>query len=179
MNLSETAQVLAIVGAFSGRKPNEAEARAWHLVLGDLAAADVAEAVRRYYATETAWIMPAHVRRIVMEINRERSVSPWAPGQYGVPREEAAPQVSIPGRLEIGDLPDTTRDLISRLRSLLPESDPDALRPRTAAWRRQHQAWQRQRTAEPNPYYDPEVARREHDGVGSEQTGTEEEDPWT
>lgn len=163
MNLGETAQALALAQAYDRRTVGEMDVRAWHALLADAPAADVMEAVRRHYAEQTDWIMPAHIRRMVRDIARERETSPWAAGQYGVPREDAAPEVRGADRLALSDLPAAVADLVSRVRADLPEGSREALMPRKVAWEREHAAFRRQQAAEPNPRYRPRTAI--HDDV--------------
>jgi hypothetical protein len=163
MNLKETNTVLALVQAFDRRTVGEVDVRAWHSVLGDLEVADVMEAVRRHYADSSDWMMPAHVRRGVAEIVAERNrpePSPWAPGQYGVLREDAVAIVEgqTGERLALSELPAAVADLVARVRAGLPESSREALRPRTVAWEREQAAYRRSQGGEPNPHYRPKVS---------------------
>jgi hypothetical protein len=154
VNLQETSHALALVQAYDRRTVGEADVRAWHAVLSDAPAADVMEAIRRHYAEETGWIMPAHVRRLVRDIHAERQVlagNPWAPGQHGVPRDQAQPEVSA-WPAEVSGLPEPLRQLI---RSVLPEGSREALMPRRVAWEREHRAYLRSHGGEPNPLYRP------------------------
>ncbi len=160
MNLAETTEALALAQAYDRRTVGEADVRAWQAVLSDVPAADAMEAIRRHYRDSEAWLMPATVRRIAAEIQRERAVSPWAAGQYGVPREGALPEVSAAGRLQLGDLPAPMAELIARVRALAGEGSREALHPRRVAWEREHAAYRRQAAGEPNPLYDPAAAQR-------------------
>lgn len=72
MNHSETSRMLAVAAAFDRRTIGEVDVSAWAAVLGHVAYADAVEAVRRHYATETTWIMPAHVLQHAGRIRRER-----------------------------------------------------------------------------------------------------------
>jgi len=165
MNLKETNTALALVQAFDRRTVGEVDVRAWQSVLGDLEVADVMEAVRRHYADNSDWMMPAHVRRGAAEIVAERNrpePSPYAPGQYGVLREEAYPEVTrnqvreqVSERLALSDLPAAVAELVARVRADLPEGSREALKPRTVAWEREHAAYARSRDGEPNPHYRP------------------------
>lgn len=159
MNLSETARALALVQAFDQRTVGDADVIAWQSLLPDAALADVEAAVRQHYAAETVRIMPAHVLRAVAEIEKTRQVSPWAPGQHGVPREEAAPEVTTGGRMALSDLPAAVAELVARVRADLPEGSREALKPRAVAWEREHAAYQRSQDGEPNPHYKPRSDR--------------------
>lgn len=154
MNLKETNTTLALVQAFDRRTVGEVDVRAWHSVLGDLDVADVLEAVRRHYADSSDWMMPVHVRRLVAGIVADRSrpeVSPWAPGQYGVRREDAVPEVT--GPVDESALTASVRSLLESVRAMLPEGSREALAPRRVAWEREHKAFLRTRDGVPNPLY--------------------------
>lgn len=158
MNVIETARALGLAQAFDRRTVGEMDVRAWQAILADADVADVLEAIQQHYAVETEWIMPAHIRRAVAEMNRKRNVSTWAPGQYGVPRDEAAPRVDGE-RLALSDLPAAVADLVTRVRADLPEGSREALAPRTVAWEREHRAYLRSHDGEPNPLYRPAEER--------------------
>lgn len=156
MNLSETARALALVQAFDQRTVGEADVIAWQSLLPDAALEDVEAAVRQHYAAETARIMPAHVLRAVGAVEKARNASKWAPGQHGVPRDEAAPEVTSALRLSLSDLPAAVAELVARVRTELPEGSREALKPRTVAWEREHRAFRRSQDGEPNPHYRPQ-----------------------
>ncbi len=163
MKLSETAEVLALVQSFNNRTVGEKDVIAWRSVLSDVDVADAEEAVRRYYAEETDWIMPAHVRRLVRDIVREREVvaqaTGWAPGQAGVPKDQAMPEVA--GPVDENALTPSVRALLESVRAMLPEGSREALMPRTVAWEREHAAFTRTRDAEPNPLYRPRATEED------------------
>lgn len=155
MNLSETARLLSAMSAYDRRTIGDGDVIAWQAVLPDAAFEDCLEAVKQHYAEQTDWMMPAHVRRAVRDIERARQMSPWAPGQHGVPRDEAVPEVTPGGRLALSDLPAAVAELVARVRADLPEGSREALMPRTVAWEREHAAFLRTQSAEPNPHYRP------------------------
>lgn len=155
MNLSETARLLASMAAFDRRTVGDADVIAWQAVLEDVAYEDALSAVKRWYSNNTEWIMPAHVRSLVAELVKAREVSPWAPGQYGTPRDQAHPELPA-GPLRLEDLPEAVRELLARI----PAGDRAALHPRRAAWEREHALYRRQADARPNPGYDPEAAEK-------------------
>lgn len=155
MNLAETARLLAAMAAFDRRTVGTSDVAAWQTVLADIAYADALEAVRRHYRDSTEWMMPAMVRAGVRQVEHERASSPWAPGQYGVPREEVVPEARTTGRLQLGDLPTNMRELIGRVRAMLPDGSREALHGRRVAWEREHRTYLRTTTAEPNPHYRP------------------------
>ncbi|MFI7073602.1 hypothetical protein [Micromonospora sediminicola] len=74
MTLDDMRRVMAAVAVFEYRfgSPNKDVLKAWHAAIGDLAADDAVEAVRRYYAVNTDRIMPGHIRAGVREIAAER-----------------------------------------------------------------------------------------------------------
>ena len=158
MNISETTQALALAQAFDNRTVGEVNIRAWHAVLADAAAADVMAAIREHYAEHTEWIMPAHIRTAVRDMVSQREMAAratgWAPGQAGVPKDQAMPEVKAIGRLE--DLPPDVAALVAAARQILPEGDRDALYPRRAVWEREHAAYLRTQRAQPNPLYKPQ-----------------------
>jgi hypothetical protein len=159
MNLKETNQALALAQAFDRRTVGEMDVRAWHSVLGDLDAADVMEAVRHHYASETDWIMPGHVRRIAMQLVEARARAAlstgWAPGQYGVPKADAMPEIA--GPVAEGELTPEVRNLLASVRAMLPVGSREALMPRTVAWEQEHAAYERHLHAVPNPHYRPDA----------------------
>lgn len=155
MNLSETARLLSMIAAYNNRTIGEADVVAWQSVLPDVPLADAEEAVRRHYAEHTEWMMPAHVRRLVRDIAQERqamaTATGWAPGQAGVPKDQAMPEIS--GPIEEGALTPQVRALLDSVRAMLPEGSREALMPRTVAWEKEHAAYQRQQDGQPNPHY--------------------------
>ena len=163
MNLSETADLLSAMSAFDRRTIGEGDVIAWQAVLSDASFRDCLEAVKQYYAEHTEWMMPAHVRRLVRDMVRAREAAAratgWAPGQAGVPKDEAMPISLRPSdagaRLALSDLPAAVADLVARVRADLPEGSRGALAPRTVAWEREHRAFLRTRDGAPNPLYRP------------------------
>lgn len=72
MELAEVALVLTKAAAYDRRTVGEADAKAWHEVLSDVELVDALAAVARYYRDETAWLMPAHLRRLARTCRDER-----------------------------------------------------------------------------------------------------------
>lgn len=157
MNINETTQALALAQAFDNRTVGEVNIRAWHSVLGDADAADVMTAIRDHYAETTEWIMPAHIRTAVRDMVSQREMAVratgWAPGQHGVPKAQALPE------LDNGPVAEATRtaarEMLARWDVTLPEGSREALMPRREYWDREHRAFLRTRDAEPNPLYKP------------------------
>lgn len=64
MTPAEVARVLAKCQAYDRRTVGKADIAAWHEALGDLDLPSALAAVAEHYRDETAWIMPAHIRRL-------------------------------------------------------------------------------------------------------------------
>lgn len=167
MNRSETANLLTSMASFDRRTIGESDVIAWQGVLADAAFDDCLEAVKRHYAENTEWMMPAHVRRIVWNIHGEREAAArstgWAPGQAGVPRGEAMPEIGRGDAMDalIAGMPPELRVLLDKIaeeRGLTPEDSRQALMPRRMAWEREHKAFLRTQSSEPNPLYKPQTA---------------------
>lgn len=158
MRIDETAEVLTKIAAYDRRKLGQADVRAWHAVISDVEKDDAMAAVERWYAEETDWMMPAHLRRIVRDIVRERAsaAAKWAPGQYGIPKAEPMPEIS--GPIAEGELTPEVRNLLASVRAMLPEGSRDALMPRTVAWEQEQAAYRRHLHAVPNAHYRPDLA---------------------
>lgn len=172
MNITDTANVLGLAQAYDNRTVGETNIRAWHAILGDLEAADVMQAIKDHYAGQTEWIMPAHIRQAVAAMRKAREVSPWAPGQHGIPRSEPIPEVT--DRITEEGLPLRVRELLAEVRAMLPEGSREALMPRQVAWERQQAGQSRQRGPQPNPHYNPAAtaARQECREHGAHDDGT-------
>ena len=160
MNREETAHLLTAMASFDRRTLGPSDVIAWQRVVHDVDFADGIEAVQRHYAEHTDWMMPAHVRRIVRDIERERAVGArkWAPGQYGVPKDEALPEIEQGGRLTAADVSPAVLELLSQLRAELPDAPRERLFPRRVAWEREQRAYQAASGGEPNPHYRPRAA---------------------
>ena len=65
MNTAQVAGLLTVVASFDRRTLGEADVLAWHSALYDLDFEDCRCAVATHFAHETAWLMPAHIRKIV------------------------------------------------------------------------------------------------------------------
>ena len=161
MNSSEVARLLGAASAFDRRTVGDADVVAWQAVLDDVPFADALEAVKRHYRDGEAWLMPVHVRRGAAEIAREREraarATGWAPGQAGVPKDQALPSISSAAWTNVADLSPEVQALVESVRAFLPEGSREALMPRRVAWEREHAAWQRYQSAVPNPNYRPQT----------------------
>lgn len=155
MNLTETAQLLTTIAAFSNRNVEESAVVAWQSVLVDISLPDAEEAARRHFSVSADWMMPVHIRQGAQQVAEERAKAArkWAPGQYGVPHTMPVPEVT--GRIDEGTLPPKIRELLAEVRAMLPEGSREALMPRQVAWERQQADRDRQRDSEPNPHYNP------------------------
>jgi hypothetical protein len=160
MNITETTNALALAQAFDNRTVGEVNIRAWHSVLSEEDATDVMTAIRDHYTGTTEWIMPAHILKGVREMaaRRERAeqATGWAPGQAGVPKGEAMPEIS--GPIDESTITPSVRALLEATRAMLPEGSRETLMPRRVAWEREHASFVRTRDAEPNPHYRPRSA---------------------
>lgn len=154
MNIGETTQALALAQAFDNRTVGEVNIRAWHAVLADAEAADVMAAIREHYAEHTEWIMPAHIRTAVRDMVSQREMAAratgYAPGQYGVPKDQAMPEITG------GELPPEVRALVEEVSARLSaRADHEKLFPRQTYWEREHRAYLRSHSGEPNLLYRP------------------------
>lgn len=161
MNLSETARLLGAMAAFDRRTVGDADVIAWQAVMDDIPFADALTAVKHHYSEGEAWLMPVHIRQSVKAMQEERRdaarATGWAPGQAGVPKDQAMPEVAGSGPLALSDLPAAVAELVARLRADLPDGSREALHPRRAAWEREHKAYLRTHNPEPNPHYKPKA----------------------
>lgn len=157
MNLSQTAQMLAQMQAYDQRTVGESDVIAWHAILSDAPFEDCQEAVRLHYAENTDRVMPAHVRRLVRDMARARQIvataTGWAPGQAGVPKAEAIPEIS--GPIDEAGISPKVRALLEATRAMLPDGSREALMPRRMEWEREYRSHVRVRDAEANPLYRP------------------------
>jgi len=72
MTIEETIDLLTAAAAFDRRTVGKADAVAWHAVVGDLDLDDCRAAVLAHYSDSTDWLMPAHVRKRVRAMRRDR-----------------------------------------------------------------------------------------------------------
>lgn len=71
MNIAETAYVLTAAAAFDQRTIGEADAAAWHAVIGHLQRDECLAAVKAHYAAQTRRLMPADVIDLVLSARRD------------------------------------------------------------------------------------------------------------
>lgn len=67
MNRQETSQLLVIASTIDNRSITEEAMQVWHGLLDDVDYADAVAALKDYYRTETKWLMPAHIRDLVVK----------------------------------------------------------------------------------------------------------------
>src|SRR5690554_4065455 len=72
MNITDTGKVLAKIQAFDHRTIGDSEIMVWHECIGDLDVDDCMAAVTIHYRESTEWLTPAHIRRIVADLDRKR-----------------------------------------------------------------------------------------------------------
>lgn len=160
MNLPETANLLTSMSAYDQRTIGESDVIAWQAVLSDAPFEDCVEAVKRHYAEQTDRMMPAHVRRLVRDIRREREMAAratgWAPGQAGVPKDQAMPELTRDAMDDmIARMPSEMRAFLEDLAVKRGIKGPETLHPRQAYWEQEHKAFLRSQGGEPNPLYKP------------------------
>ena len=73
--LEHTATILAKIAAVDRRIVGEVEIMAWHEVLNDLEPDDCLEAVAILRKETSDWLMPAHIRRVVADIEKRRTAA--------------------------------------------------------------------------------------------------------
>ena len=149
MNLEETGAVLAKAAGFDNRSVGPANVLAWHEVIGDLRVDDCLRAITLHHRSSTEYLMPVHVRRLAEDVRRDRQ-------QLELEHErrlELESYAATAGPLT--DRSEEIQDFVHQVRDALPEGSPEVLHPRREHWRREHTAYVRQVTAEPNPDFDP------------------------
>lgn len=156
MNVEETAAVLAKAQAYDRRTIGKTDVLAWHEALADLPVADALAAVAAHYRESTDWLMPAHIRRLADDLDRERR------RQAREQREAEEFQAAIAAS-PLHDRKDDVTALIEQLRDRLPAGNPDKLRHGHKVWRLNRERLdrlERGQAVEPNPHYDPTALER-------------------
>ena len=155
MNLAETDQLLTLMSNLDNRKVDDATVLAWHEILHDLPFEDCRDAVTEHYTTSGDWLMPVHIVRGARELERKRiRAANEARAIAEAPATDPRP---------LTDRSAEIRAEVDKVRSVLPEGDPDSLRYGTKYWRRNRariERQQRQENPEPNPLYDPAALAR-------------------
>jgi hypothetical protein len=73
MNRAETAELLSLAASYDRRTIGEADVHAWHAALGHYEFDDCRDALIEHYRSSTEWVLPAHIRRVVVSRNNTRS----------------------------------------------------------------------------------------------------------
>jgi hypothetical protein len=144
MTHGDVARVLTAAAARDARTIGDADVLAWHQDIGDLNFTDALEAVSRHYRETTDRIMPAHVRRIAVQLDRDRRRALRESAEQRAIESEAAQ------RQHTEDRSDDVAQLIADLRKRLGDYDRNVLR--RAEWVHEERIRQRAE-AEPNPLY--------------------------
>lgn len=145
MNHEETAALTSILFTAYDRPKPEGIDDIWFASMQDVPFRLARVAAIQLIRTSTFLPKVAEIRRAAAEVGRmERETQEHrAIEAY---REQAGPLTDRAAEIQ---------EFVGRVRSVLPEGDREALRPRTVAWEREHRAHQRSLAAEPNPAYDP------------------------
>jgi hypothetical protein len=153
MNLEEITAVLGKAAAIDNRTVGQANVLAWHEIIGHLDVRDALAAVTQHrIESPDVYLQPGHVLRIAEKLRAERQDRERRDEQH---RELEAYAATA------GPLTDRSAELrafVHQVRDALPESSTEVLAPRHEHWRREHQAFQRQQDAQPNPDFVPGMA---------------------
>ncbi len=103
---------------------------------------------------QTSTFVPkvAEIRQRAAALHRER---------HRLEREAQEQRAIEAYAADAGPLTDRSAEIrafVGQIRDTLPDGDREALMPRQVAWEREHRAYERASTAEPNPDYDPGMA---------------------
>lgn len=149
MNLDETAALTSILfTAYDRPKPDGID-DVWFAAMQDVPFDLARAAAIQLIQTSTFLPKVAEIRTRAAELHRERR---------RIEREQQEQRAIAAYAAEAGPLTDRSADiraLVGQVRTVIPEGDREALKPRTVAWEREHRHHQRQAEAEPNPAYDP------------------------
>lgn len=133
MTPEEIGRILAAAAARDNRTVGVTDVMAWREDIGDLDYRDALAAVSRHYRESTDRLMPAHVRRLVAQIERDR----WRAAELRRYQEVAASIAALtPAAPPTRDRKAEVDALIAELRDRLPPGDPAKLR--GPAWRARH-----------------------------------------
>lgn len=69
MNKTEVARLLTFASTFDSRTVSVETVEAWHLVLAEVPSELALDAVRQHFTTSDKYLMPAHVRNAVSQLN--------------------------------------------------------------------------------------------------------------
>lgn len=73
MNPTEVAALLTVISSYDRRSIADADVHAWHAALHNVGYDAARDAVVKHYATETVWLMPAHVRKLATAAGNDRA----------------------------------------------------------------------------------------------------------
>lgn len=141
MNLVETNDLLTLIAGVDNRRIDDAMVMVWREILADLSFADCRAAVVQHLRTSDDYLMPVHVRRAAVDIDRERRRTVREAAEAERRALEARPPVTT----------DRSREVRDAARATLPKGDPDKLRWGHKHWRELQRDEQRRREAKPNP----------------------------
>lgn len=146
MNLGETSDLLSFIARIDNRRVDDAAVVAWREILADLPFVDCRDAALAHFGSTDAYLMPVHIRRGALEVDRDRRRQARELAEADALRElEADPTRH--------DRSPAVLALIADLRDRLHPTDPRHIRrPDMLAADRARERAQR---AEPNPHYDP------------------------
>lgn len=155
MNLAETHQLLTVIAAVDNRNFDDATVTTWRQILAEQQFDDCyAAAVDHLRDDPDTYLMPGHIHRRATALARIRA------------GRRRAVQLARQREIEAAETVDRSAEvaeLVDALARRMGTGDLTVLRRRE--WVEHERDQQRQRTAEPNPNYDPqraaELARRE------------------
>lgn len=146
MTPEQVSRVLAAAALRDNRHVGPADVMAWLEDIGDLDPADALTAVSRHYRSSTERLMPAHVRRIVAELNRQRGE---AERSERLRRQlEALDSVAAE---PVRDRSPEVKAMLAELAEKLGRGRPEAFR--RPEWLENDRVRERMARAEPNPHY--------------------------
>lgn len=147
MNLAEVNDLLILASTLDNRRFDDATVMAWHEILGDLVYADCRAAVYAHFADQSDYLMPVHIRRRALDLERSR-------------RRDARLAIAAAEAEQLALTATPTEDrtvevdaLLAELRDKLPPVDP--MKFRRPEWVEVERHRERAARAEPNPLYDP------------------------
>lgn len=121
MNLVETHDLLTLAAKYDNRRFDDATVVAWREVLADLPFEDCRNAVVAHFANSDSYLMPVHVRRRALELDRDR--------RRRIREErEAAERLAIEADPSRKDRSEEVEALLTDLREALPPSNPNAFK---------------------------------------------------
>lgn len=130
MTPEDVGRILAAAAGRDQRTVGTADVLAWYQDIGDLDPDDALAAVSRHYRESTDRLMPAHIRRIVAVIDRERARAAV------LAQQEVARQLAAQADAARGPLTDRSAEIaefVQQVHGVLPPGDPAKLR--GPAWR--------------------------------------------